>query len=321
VTGFTLDPSAASVDIWAGGSRNFSVSHFQPSTATYQGVTWQITSGNTFAEITDMTSTSCRVRGLAEGTATLKVAGIDDYYSTNVAIHVNPVTVKSFSLNKSTLSLQINGATGTITANNFKGTNDEPLNDVTVDWSIVGDLPTGSSINPTTGNNTTTVTSGTATGTFKVRATVGNIYEECTVTINSCSGHIITNGAYSGPTTSTLNGDGTAMNQLTGTYGFAVTGNLCLAPSDQGSPTQYNWTNAGNQCSSLTIDDASWRLPNIAELGNLQSSRTSYGMAQPYYWSSTERDSTNAWVWYYNGGATRSHTKSTTSYVRCVRSI
>jgi uncharacterized protein (TIGR02145 family) len=184
VTGFTLDPSTTPVEIWAGGSRNFSVSNFQPSTATYQGVTWQITTGDAYAEVTDMTSISCRVNGLAAGTATLRVAGIDDYFSKNITIQVNPVTVQSFLLDKSSLTLDVGSKTGTITADNFVGSNGLTLSGVTVNWSIYGENTTGSTI--ASDGNTCTVTSGTATGTFTVRASVGSITQDCEVTIDDC---------------------------------------------------------------------------------------------------------------------------------------
>jgi uncharacterized protein (TIGR02145 family) len=187
LTGFDLTPAESSVDIWENGTQNFRADNFYPEGATYQGVTWEITSGKTIAQITAMSATTCTVKGLAAGDATLKVSGIDEFYWKEVAVHVNPVTVKSFSLDKSTLSLQINGATGTIAASNFIGSDDQPMSGITVTWSIIGDLPTGSTIDPTTGNNTTTVTSGTATGTFTVRATVGSITHDCEVTIDDCS--------------------------------------------------------------------------------------------------------------------------------------
>jgi uncharacterized protein (TIGR02145 family) len=186
VTGFTLTPSDASVDIWVGGVQDFAVNNFLPNDATYRGVTWQITSGKTFAEITNMTSTSCTVRGLAAGTANLRVTGIDENYSTNVTIQVKPVTIKSFSLDKSSLALDVGGKTGTITAKDFIGSNNLILSGITVTWSIEGGNTTGSTINPATGNNTTTVTSGTTSGTFTVRATVDNISHDCVVTIDDC---------------------------------------------------------------------------------------------------------------------------------------
>jgi hypothetical protein len=111
------------------------------------------------------------------------------------------------------------------------------------------------------------------------------------------------------------------MSQLTGSYGFAVSGNLRLAPSDQGSPTTYTWANAKTQCADLTTDGKTWRLPNIAELGNLQSTRTSYNMAYYNYWSSTENSSTTAWVWLYYSSDTGYHYKTNNYYVRCVRSL
>jgi hypothetical protein len=138
------------------------------------------------------------------------------------------------------------------------------------------------------------------------------------LSIWDCPGYTITNGAYSGPTTSTLNGDGTTMSQLTGSYGFAVSGNLCLAQADQGSPSTYLWETAKTQCSNL---GTGWRLPNIAELGNLQSSRTSYGMFNLFYWSSTEENGVYVWQWVYGEGYTNHGNRDYGSMVRCVKSL
>jgi hypothetical protein len=154
-----------------------------------------------------------------------------------------------------------------------------------------------------------------------VKSSSGNVVvtsDLFTVTTVDCPGYIITNGVYSGPTTSTLgNNNGITMSQLTGTYGFAaVSGSsLCLAASDLSS--YGTWGNAKTRCGSL---GTGWRLPNIAELGNLQSSRTSYGMGQ-YYWSSTERNSSTAWRWNYVYEATYYLETNLSTYIRCVRSL
>jgi uncharacterized protein (TIGR02145 family) len=97
VVSFDLTPSDVSVDIWAGGIQDFEVSNFLPAGATYQGVTWQITAGSSHAEITSTTSTTCTVRGLTEGNATLKVTGIDEHFSKSVTVQVKPVTVDDCS--------------------------------------------------------------------------------------------------------------------------------------------------------------------------------------------------------------------------------
>jgi hypothetical protein len=182
-------------------------------------------------------------------------------------------------------------------------------------------LPSGWNVTAGTTTRSITVTAGTSGRSISVKAknSCGSSAEQILAVTVVCPGYTITNGAYSGPTTSELNGEGTTMDQLTDSYGFSVSGDLCLAPADQGSPSTYNWPNAKAQCDNLGDD---WRLPNIAELGNLQSSRTSYGMDQFRYWSSTEWNSTGAWYWYYNHNFTYWDGKSLNrTYARCVRSL
>jgi hypothetical protein len=230
--------------------------------------------------------------------------------------------VSSFELSASTL-LILKGSSKTITAQNFKGSNDRDVN-ATVTWSIVGSADnthsgTGSTINSS--GNTCTVTSGANIGSFTVRASFGSVNEECTVTIHNCSGQIVEYGAYSGPAISSLNGDATTMAQLTGSCGFAVSGHLCLAPSDLGTLSTNTWAKAGNLCSNLASDGASWRLPNIAELGNLGSSLPACG-EHPYgYWSSTKASDTATWAWHCGNLATFLCPLGYVSNVRCVRSL
>jgi hypothetical protein len=139
--------------------------------------------------------------------------------------------------------------------------------------------------------------------------------------IPACSGYTIANGEFSGPATTTTLSIGDDLSAIL-SKGFSATGkSLCLAPYDQRNPSSYNWVNGMAQCTSLATDGASWRMPNIAELANLQSSCTSYGMSLGNYGCSTERNSLNAWFWRYNQGSASYGNKTFTSYVRCVRSL
>ncbi|MDR0682408.1 MAG: fibrobacter succinogenes major paralogous domain-containing protein [Dysgonamonadaceae bacterium] len=101
---------------------------------------------------------------------------------------IGPVMLKRFELDKDLLFLEPGGQTGTITAQNFTGSDDKPFDDVTVTWSIAaGDIPDDVSISPV--DNTFTVISGsTAGGSFTVRATAGGITQDCVVTIDECAG-------------------------------------------------------------------------------------------------------------------------------------
>jgi uncharacterized protein (TIGR02145 family) len=98
---------------------------------------------------------------------------------------ITVVTLKSFALDKTTLKLYIGGETGTITAQNFIGTNDQTFPGVTATWSIVAPNTTGSTIS--SNGNTVTVTTGSTVGSFTVRATAGGITKDCVVTIEDCS--------------------------------------------------------------------------------------------------------------------------------------
>jgi uncharacterized protein (TIGR02145 family) len=100
---------------------------------------------------------------------------------------VGPVTLKRFSLDKSILFLLLDGETGTITAQNFTGSNDLPFDDVTVTWSIAaGDVPEGASVSYD--DNTATIIPGSTAGSFTVQAAAGGITYDCSVRIIDCTG-------------------------------------------------------------------------------------------------------------------------------------
>jgi hypothetical protein len=191
---------------------------------------------------------------------------------------------------------------------------------VTYTWSV----PSGWSITAGEDTNSVTVTAGASAVSGNISVTPSNSCGNGTARTRAITvltpcpgypGYLITDGAYDGPTTSELNGLGTTMSQLTGSYGFAVSGDLCLAQADQSS-SLHAWKDA--KCSDL---GNGWRLPNIAELGNLQSSRASYGMALAY-WSSTEESNTYAWYWSYTNSYASYTGKTSIAYrVRCVRSL
>jgi hypothetical protein len=157
-----------------------------------------------------------------------------------------------------------------------------------------------------------------------------------------CSGAIVFDGAYNGPAedvyNTTLNGDFTA--NWTNAVFSAQGKHLCWAADISGA---MNWTPAKDACAALTIDNASWRLPNLRELhvlyeaiGGAGSSTTSFAnldsngtgiandaanMQSNNYWSSTEYSNTHAYRFdFINGGRGYSN-KSLTGYVRCVRSL
>ncbi|MDR2621847.1 MAG: DUF1566 domain-containing protein, partial [Dysgonamonadaceae bacterium] len=237
--------------------------------------------------------------------------GASAYYSNTTALSI--FDCSSIPDQPGTISGNINVTSGTIQTYEVPA-----VPGVRYTWS----LPNGWSGSSTT--NSITVTAGSSGGTISVTPV-----NSCgsgtarTLSVATCPGAVITNGAYSGPATSNFGSAATTMAQLTGTYGFAVSGDLCLAVKDQGSPSTYTWTNANTQCSNLnTGDQTGWRLPNIAELGNLQSTRKDYGMNQNYYWSSTGRaTSTYMWRWRYNTSNAYFYDRAVLNYVRCVKSL
>jgi hypothetical protein len=144
-----------------------------------------------------------------------------------------------------------------------------------------------------------------------------------TVTVVDCSGYLVAKGVHNGPNPcSSCEGGDTYATLIS--KGFSQTNqSLCVHSADQS--TSSTWNAAPTLCAALnTGGQTGWRLPNIAELGNLQSNCNTYGLNQDIdYWSSTERDGSNAWSWAYK--EIWSHTfygyKNYPYYVRCVKSL
>jgi hypothetical protein len=105
-------------------------------------------------------------------------------------------------------------------------------------------------------------------------------------------------------------------------YFTATGGNLCLYSADGtfGMP----WSTAVTGCSSGSYADGSttegWRLPTIPELGNLQSSHSSYGFVSSYYWCNDLYNASNGWAWDFSGISAINWSVSVIDHhVRCVR--
>ena len=92
-----------------------------------------------------------------------------------------------------------------------------------------------------------------------------------------------------------------------------------------------NWQDAINYCANLTLANHNdWRLPNYNELESIVDlskynpsiDPTFQNVVSSGYWSSTTRASNidYAWFIYFNSGSDYRYRKSTTFYVRCVRS-
>ena len=79
-----------------------------------------------------------------------------------------------------------------------------------------------------------------------------------------------------------------------------------------------NWREAKIACKKLGLG---WRLPIKEELNMLYENKEEIGgFATSYYWSSTEYDSSNAWLQnFFNGNQSTSFIKYDFSFVRAVR--
>jgi len=126
----------------------------------------------------------------------------------------------------------------------------------------------------------------------------------------------------------TDNGDGTVSDNGTG-----LVWQKCSRGQDattcSGTATTANWQTALQYCRNLTLDDRSWRLPSVNELGSI----VDYSVENPsintaffpnteslYYWSSTTwgDSKTHAWEFYFYLGIISGNVKTADDYVRCV---
>ncbi|GHT42378.1 hypothetical protein FACS189437_10250 [Bacteroidia bacterium] len=172
-------------NLYTGSTKSFTVDagSFQPSSPDIaQGVKWVISPASIAAIKSGSTSTTCVVEGVSPGDANLTVTSLDNNVTKTITIHVLPVTLDAFKLDKIKLDLMADGDEGTVTAEDFVGTDGNPYS-ATVTWSIKDDDdPTGSAITPA--GNTVTVKSGTV-GSFTLRATAEGESRDCEVVISN----------------------------------------------------------------------------------------------------------------------------------------
>jgi hypothetical protein len=98
---------------------------------------------------------------------------------------------------------------------------------------------------------------------------------------------------------------------------------LVTAITDLGST---DWNSAKTACDELILTGYSdWHLPSIEELNALYVNLKQIGVggfANSYYWSSTENDTYNAWVQYFDSGhVSYSYYEDNKSNVRAVRAF
>ncbi|MDR0546467.1 MAG: DUF1566 domain-containing protein [Dysgonamonadaceae bacterium] len=149
-----------------------------------------------------------------------------------------------------------------------------------------------------------------------------------------CPGYLIENGAFTGSIPGSI-GTGLSVTDVMISFSGATRQDLCVGP-DFGASRSWNsvtgsFCNASVHSKGDDWNDGNntWRLPNIAELANMQQYKASIpDLAALFgYWSGTTStytgDSTYAAIWYFYGsGDTNHYSKSNTTasvYVRCVR--
>ncbi|MDR1633249.1 MAG: DUF1566 domain-containing protein [Dysgonamonadaceae bacterium] len=185
----------------------------------------------------------------------------------------------------------------------------------------------------TTGSMTSCILTGLELGwsTLIVTSLDGNYQQTVTIDVKACSpepvdcsGYFLAGGAYSGPTDLPL--DGYTMADLTNFVGFQASGGLCIAKNDMNNGQFYynSWQDAIDACESLnTGGQSEWRLPNVAELGNLTSHVAEYGL-EPQY-ASINKDVGNDNTFYLWNFTLNKVTTASTGYysaaVRCVKSL
>lgn len=159
-----------------------------------------------------------------------------------------------------------------------------------------------------------------------------------------CPGVVIPGGVHANSTRRVPNH--TIYDNL-GTLGFIrdASKDLCVYYRD--GSAKYDWNNAVNGCKNGLLVDAAhksmkWRLPNLAELGQMHSEGATtatwtpnydalasdpgaysgtVNMHRDYYWSITEYSTAYAVVWRYSNIGALYIEKTRTNYVRCVSTM
>jgi hypothetical protein len=150
-----------------------------------------------------------------------------------------------------------------------------------------------------------------------------------------CAGYIAEQGAYTGTIPSSV-ASGLTVDQTLALFPSATKKTLCVGP-DLGASLTWNAVTANGWCNTAVHNaggdwndgNNDWRIPNIAELANLQAVKSSItGLATSnYYWSSTDYSTnpTGAAIWYFTGSGNTADGNKTYGnsviYTRCVRTM
>jgi hypothetical protein len=219
----------------------------------------------------------------------------------------------------------------------------------TTEASTTGGTPVGNSPDAKTYRTPTGLDEGIHYYYCMVESSSGNVVATSdlfTVTV-TCSGAIVFNGAYNGPSA------GTYTTGLNGPFEAGWTTSkfspqhkdLCWAATDI-SETSKMWAQATTECAALTTDGKTWRLPNLKELQvlyealggiggrangftalNTRGTGTANGASAMKnllnigYWSSTEHSNDFSYVLYFTNGKRNIDLKAESFYARCVRSL
>ena len=156
-----------------------------------------------------------------------------------------------------------------------------------------------------------------------------------------CPGYLAIGKEYTPKTSGYMNSWASPSNFSTIVSYFTATGkSICFFKTDYASQaaavTEARAVcNAGSFTTDASLKAMGWRLPNIAELGSINSVATSLSSQSTsitgttnmsnsptagqgaYYWSDTQRDANTTWGWSYGQGATQF--VSVSNHVRCVR--
>jgi len=214
VIGVSLNKSNANIDV---GSAETLITVITPSNATNQNVTWN-SSNTAVAAVTE----GGKVNGVAPGTATITVTTVDGSKSDSCIVVV-PVPVTGVTLNKSSISLPINGIetlSALITPPDAANQN--------VTWSS-----NNTDVVKVTDGKVTVVSPGEAIITVTAAdMTKGVKSDSCTVNVIANSWIVSDGSTWNGVVTSIKNGGNNK------TYTIVVHGDFSIPPSTLGS-VQY----------------------------------------------------------------------------------
>jgi uncharacterized protein YjdB len=292
VTGITLDKTT--MTLTEGGITGKLTATVAPASATVKTVTWE--SSNTgIATVSNGTVTP-----VAEGTVTISAITVDGGFTSNCVVTVNPaIHVTSITLDKATMSLDVGGATGKLTATvlpaeatykNFTWTSSNTAAAIVANGTVTPVAGGTSTITVTTVDGGLTATCEVTVNAF--RSVTGITLDQTTMTL--------TEGGITG-TLSPLLAPSNATNQnvkwTTDDSGVAAVSNGVITPLAAGITTITAITVDGGLTATcqVTVLPAKILLNKIAmalvaggSSGTLKATVTPAGAS--YTWSSSDLD-------------------------------